>query len=326
MRTNLIVCIILALSMILCPVAALGNSEDKTPEKAVTQSETENTTKKNYISVMTSSTGQINSVEMREYIIGCVAAEISPLYHTQAIKAQAVASYTYAKRTTEKNKNAENNDIKGADITDNPDTHQGYITKAERQKKWGDKFEEYEKKISDAVDEVAGYYMSYNGETVLAAYHSISSGKTRSAESLWKSEIPYLVSVESQGDKLSPEYISKHKFSKDEFEKNAEKCGVTLNGDAKEWVKKITRDDNGYVSSVTVDGEKISASDFRNAFDLKSGDFEIEYTDGGFIITCKGYGHGVGMSQYGADYMARQGSSWQEILMHYYSGIKIEKE
>ncbi len=326
MRTNIIACIIIAISVIICPVAALKSERQVMPDETTERIQIKNGESGDYISVMMSETGQINTVEMREYIIGCVAAEISPLYHTQAIMAQAVASYTYAKKTAEKNKSNENKELRGADITDDSDTHQGYVTKEKRKEKWNDKFDEYEKKIGSAVDEVLGTYMTYNGETVLAAYHSISSGITRSAESQWNSEIPYLISVESQGDKLSPDYITKNIFSEGEFKKCAEKCDIDLSDDADGWIENIDRDESGYVTSVTVEGERITAVEFRDAFDLKSGDFDIEYSDGQFTVTCRGYGHGVGMSQYGADYMARQGSSWQEILKHYYTGIDFAKE
>ncbi len=319
MRTNLIVCIVIALSMILCPVAALAGSEkEETYETHHVVTQTAKEKEDSFISVMSPLTGKISKMDMREYIIGSVAAEMSALYHTEALKAQAVASYTYAKRVMEQNEK-----INGADITDSPDTHQGYINEDERKEKWGNKFDEYQNKIEAAVDEVFGSYMTYKGETVLAVYHSNSSGVTQSAENLWGSEIPYLVSVESQGDKLSPDYQAKSNFTESEFKACAKECGVKLSGNAEEWVGKITEDENGYAASIILGDEEVSASDYREAFGLRSTCFDVEYSDGEFTVTCRGYGHGVGMSQYGADYMARQGSTWQEILKHYYTGVEI---
>ena len=316
MRTYLAVCIITALSMILCPLAATGKGGDN---EAVTAAESVADERDDVISVMLSQSGKSSEIEMREYIIGCVAAEMPADYHSEALKAQAVASYTYAKRIREGNTD------ESADITDNSNVHQGYIDKKAREEKWGEKSEEYEEKIGAAVDSVMGEYMSFDGETVLAVYHSNSAGRTRNAENLWGSDIPYLVSVESGGDRLSPNYIHTVNFSKEEFSGLLEECGAGTKGDADEWIEEIKRDDEGYVTSLTVCGEEVSATDFRSAASLESVCFEIEY-DGEFTVTCKGYGHGVGMSQYGADYMARQGFSYREILSHYYTGVSLESE
>lgn len=325
---NLILCIIIALALILCPIAALGS----TPDGEISFSEDENTEtadmqeNEDYISVMSSSTGRIEKIGMREYVIGCVAAEMSALYHTEALKAQAVACYTYAKKTCEQNEKHKDSDLGDADITDSSDSHQGYLNEKKRKEKWGEKFEEYEAKIESAVDEVFGSYLTYDGETALAVYHAISAGSTQSAETLWDSEIPYLTSVESPGDKLSPDYISKSSFTESEFKKAAKECGVKLIGNAENWLGEIQQADSGYVTSVSLGNQNVAASKIRESFKLRSLCFDIEYSGEEFVFTCYGYGHGAGMSQYGADYMARQGSTWQEILMHYYPGTEIKEE
>ncbi len=325
MRMNLIICIILALALIICPVAALGSDA---PQEEYDRTETsvksaELAEKGDYISVMSASTGKIERVGMREYVIGCVTAEMSALYHTEALKAQAAACYTYAKKTREQNEKHKDSSLGAADITDSPDLHQGYLSENQRKEKWGEKFNEYEEKISAAVDEVFGHYLAYNGETALAVYHSISAGSTQSAKSLWGSDIPYLISVESPGDRLSPDYTSMVEFSESEFKKHAKKCGASLDGNAEKWLGKTEKSDSGYVTSMILGDDKTSASKIRDEFGLRSLCFDAEYSEGKFIFTCYGYGHGVGMSQYGADYMARQGFSWQEILMHYYPGAEI---
>lgn len=327
MRTNLVICIIIAVSMVLCPVAALGSEAlpEETEAEQSAQAFKPNGQEK-YIAVLSSSTGNIEKVKMREYVIGSVAAEMSAVYHTEALKAQAVASYTYAKKVGEQNKKYKESSLGEADITDSPDTHQGYINEKQRREKWGDNFDEYEKKTEAAVDAVFGNYLTYNGETALAVYHSNSAGKTQSAETLWGSEIPYLISVESPGDKLSPDYMSVQTFAAAEFKKLAKSCDITLGGDEEEWVAEITKADSGYVMSVRLGATEVSASKFREEFGLKSCCFEIDYSDGEFTVTCYGYGHGAGMSQYGADYMARQGSTWREILAHYYPGTEVNND
>ncbi len=327
MRTNLIICIIIAVSMILCPIAALGSEAAPNDTKETFAAADDFAAEEGaYISVLSSSSGDIEKVKLREYVIGSVAAEMSALYHTEALKAQAGASYTYAKKVGEQNEKYKDSALGDADITDSPDIHQGYINEKQRKEKWGENFEEYEKKVEAAVDEVFGSYMTYNGETALAVYHANSAGRTQSAETLWGSEIPYLISVESPGDKLSPDYISTQTFDAGEFKKCAKKCDINLSGDKSEWVGELTKADSGYVMSVRVGSTEVSASKFREEFGLKSCCFDIEYSDGEFTVTCYGYGHGAGMSQYGADYMARQGCSWREILEHYYTGIEIDKD
>ena len=278
MHTSLVVFIIITLSLILCPAAALVNESGHTDEtKNVISVQTEEDT--SYISVMSSSTGKTERIKLREYIIGSVAAEMPANYHPEALKAQAVASYTYAKKISEQNERYKESYLGEADITDSPDTHQGYIDEKRRKEKWGDDFEEFEKKIEDAVDEVFGYFMSYNEETALAVYHSISAGRTQSAKTLWGADIPYLISVESPGDKLSPEYITVHEYEKNEFGKLAKKCDITLDGEASEWVGELTKADSGYVISVRLGSTEVSASKFREEFGLKSCFFDIEYSD-----------------------------------------------
>lgn len=324
MRINLIICIILALALIICPVAALGSDASHSEELPETTAEPIQTAdEQEYISVMSSSTGRIEKIGMREYIIGCVAAEMTAAYHSEALKAQAVASYTYAKKTREQNEKHKDSSLGNADISDSSETHQGYLNQKQRKEKWEDKYEEYEAKITAAVDEVFGNYLVYEGETALAVYYAISAGSTQSAKSLWGSDIPYLISVESPGDRLSPDYMSTAKFSESEFKKLAKKCGASLSGEPEEWLGSTEKADSGYTTSVILGSNIISASKIRDEFGLRSLCFDVAYTGDEFVFTCRGYGHGVGMSQYGADYMARQGFSWEEILMHYYPGTEI---
>lgn len=329
MRKNLIICIVIALALILCPVFALESTPngDATSETVISETKSVDMRKnEEYISVMSASTGKINRVGMREYVIGCVAAEMSAQYHSEALKAQAVSCYTYAKKVCEQNRKHKDSDLEDADITDSPDTHQGYLSEEKRKEKWDEKFDEYEAKITAAVDEVLGCYLSYNDETALAVYHAISAGRTQSAYDLWNSEIPYLISVESAGDRLSPDYKSTVEFEKSEFKKLIAKCGVKLEGNADEWLDDAEKDSGGYVSYLTVGGSRISGTKIREEFKLRSLCFDVKYSEGKFIFTCCGYGHGVGMSQYGADYMARQGFSWKEILLHYYPNTELCKD
>ncbi len=322
MRAYAVLCAVLTVAVFLCPVAALG-AENRTVEQAVNSHSGIEQNKDEYISVMSSSTGETEKIRLREYVVGAVAAEMSPLYHTQALEAQAVACYTYAIRQKENNEKKISSYFSRADISDDPAVHQGYINERQRKEKWGENFEEYEAKIQAAVDEVFGFYLEYDGETALTAYHAISAGNTQCAKSVWGKEYPYLSSVASPGDKLSPDYVSKKSFTAEEFRKLAKECGVRVEGESGNWLGEITRNDEGYTSFMRIGTTDVEADDIRNAFSLRSLCFNCEYDGENFVFTCKGYGHGVGMSQYGADYMARQGFSWQEILKHYYPGTEI---
>lgn len=314
MKKYAIMAALLLLAMALCPLAATGaKKENSSPVRAsavpVISYDSRNETE--YITVMLSATGSTEKIEMREYIIGCVAAEMSAGCHPEALKAQAVASYTYAKRITENSSDY---------ISDSPLSHQGYVCKEERMEKWGENFEENEKKIADAVDEVFGKSITCNGETVLAVYHSISAGQTRSAKSIWGSDYPYLQSVASPGDKLSPDFSETKSFSAEEF---AQMLGVEAEGSTADWVGDIS-ESGGYVETAVICGREFSGEEIREALNLRSSSFEIEAQGSKITVTCRGYGHGVGMSQYGADYMARQGSTWQEIIGHYYPDTEIK--
>ncbi len=310
MKKYAVIAAVLLLSMALCPLAAMGSDNEKNQEKNLPVISYDVEDESEYITVMLSATGGVQKIEMREYLIGCVAAEMPANYHSEALKAQAVASYSYAKSITEKSADF---------ISDSPQTHQGYVNRQGRIQNWGENFEENEKKISDAVDAVLGKTLTYGDETALAVYHSISSGQTRSAESMWGEEIAYLQSVTSAGDRLSPEFAQSQTFSQEKF---AQKLGIIADGDASEWIEKIEKN-GGYVTKAVICGKIFSGNEIRSALGLRSSSFEIEF-NGDFTVTCEGYGHGVGMSQYGADYMARQGSTWEEILAHYYPDTQIK--
>ncbi len=317
MRKQLITAFALAIAAVLAPFAALIGSTQVPAAAVIGASEVfvaETEGEEAFISVMLTETGETKNIPIREYLIGCVSAEMSPYYHEEALKAQAVACYTYAKRTGETTENA---------ITDDPSTHQAYISKENRKEKWAENYDAFEEKIEKAVDSVIGEYLVYGDETALAVYHSISSGVTQSAFSLWDKEIPYLQSVASVGDKLSPDYKSEVEFAAEEFVSTAEKLGAKR--DEKEFLGEITLTQEGYVKTAQIGGKDLNAAEIRRAYSLRSNCFEIEKTEKGYIFTCYGYGHGVGMSQYGADYMARQGSNYRQILAHYYPGTELKE-
>lgn len=252
-----------------------------------------------------------------DYIFGVVAAEMPALYEVEALKAQAVAAYTYAAHKIENSKKED------YDITDSYKTDQAFITAESARKKWGENADEYESKIRDAVKSVLYEKITYSGKTILSAYHAISSGQTESAAESWGESYPYLCSVQSSGDKLSPNYLSKVELTATELETKLSDL-VSFSGDESKYFGKAELTKAGAVKSIALCDKSVSGSDIRSALELRSSNFEVSYNDGKFTFTVYGYGHGLGMSQYGAHYMAMQGSNYKEILMHYYTDCKVE--
>ena len=317
MKNRGFIFILLIAVLLVCPLAAMGE-KSIVPKTEETTDAADNSSGDSIL-VLSSSTKKIDEVDMFEYIVGAVAAEMSPTYHSQALRAQAVVCYTYAT----KKKESPDPELDGADITDSSAVHQGYLDSAARKEKWGDKYETYEKKIEEAVKEVYGKKIVYDGETITAAFHAISSGQTFSSEEVWGKDVPYLQSVTSAGDRLSPDYSSTLTLTKAEFEKAFAGSGAKLEGDCKDWVGNAESCNDGYIKSIEIGEKEFTGTKVRELLGLRSACFEIKYTEDEFKITTRGYGHGVGMSQYGADYMARQGSDWQEIIKHYYTGVEI---
>ncbi len=321
MRKYALLCCALAVIMITVPLISVrymrveGGGENISSESDLPR---------DTIDVMMSNTGSVKTLKMREYIIGSLSGEMSASYHKEALKAQAVACYTFALYVASR----EEKRPEGADISDDSTVYQSYIDEDARKKKWGDDYEKNEKIMSEAVDEVFGQYLEYDGKPAMAAYHAMCSGKTESAANVWGKSVNYLKSTVSSGDKLAPNYETCQKVSADEFKRILFKKGLTYGDyptDASKWIGDIERYDSGVVKYVDICGKKISGTDIRSLFSLKSADFDISFADGGFTFTCRGNGHFVGMSQYGADYMARQGSSYDEILNHYYPGTVLKK-
>lgn len=324
MKNYTMICFFLALGMIVFPLISLDNTSDvilqeTSGETVITKNENIVTESIPTVKVMSAVSNDITEMPLKEYLIGVVAEEMNASYHEEAIKAQIIASHTLLLYI--KSKNTYN--IDGADISGDSGTHQGFLTKEKQKEKWKDNYEANYKKIAECVDEVIDYSLQYNGEYINAIFHSISNGNTENAKDVWGGNYPYLVSVTSIGDKLSPAYQSEVKVSKDNFKKAFKDKNVSFEGKPENWIKKITNTKTGMVKSIEVCDKSFTGREIRSLFSLRSSTFTCEYSDGNFIFTVNGYGHGVGMSQYGANYMAQQGFTYEEILKHYYTGVEI---
>ena len=316
------------LLMLLIPLVSLrGGTEEKSPpepsaarqEKTaaaqVSQAAAPVDKEQPAVPVVRASTGKTQAVPLREYLVGCVAAEMEASCHMEALKAQAVASHTYARYRLE---------VGGkAALSDSGKSDQGFLDQAQRRQRWGKDFELYEAKVERAVDAVFGQAITRDGKPILAAYCAVSGGKTESALNYWGDDLPYLQSVDSPGDKLSPDYSRIATLPADEVKKALEKAGAKPGKDPSKWFGTPARSEAGAVLELDAGGKTFSGRALREALNLRSANFTIIYKNDAFEITCLGYGHGVGMSQHGADFMARQGSDYKEILSHYYADCEI---
>lgn len=324
MKSYTLICFFLALAMILGPLCATDKakntiSQGLIEETSIVEINANQADHTSTVKVMSASSNNITEMPLKEYLIGVVASEINPAYHEEAIKAQIIASHTLLSYV----KNHKSDKLGGADISDSSASHQGYLSETDQREKWGDNFEAYHKRIEKCVDEVINMTLQYDGDYINAAFHAISNGKTENCADVWGGNYPYLTSVTSVGDKLSPAYQSQVTVTEKEFKEKLKKYDIEFKGDANKWIEKITNTETGMVKSIQICGTSLKGTELRTAFSLKSSTFTYEYKDEKFIFTVSGYGHGVGMSQYGADYMARQGFSYKEILEHYYRGAKI---
>lgn len=257
------------------------------------------------------------TVTARDYCIGVVSAEMAAEYETEALKAQAVVAYTYAKYKANLRKNED------YDITDTHLYDQAFLSADEAKEHFKDNYDKYTEKITAAVDAVLGQTITHNGKPILAVCHSISGGKTEAATDIWGGEYPYLKPVESVGDVLSPNYLSEVTVSSDDMAKALKTLNIPAEGEPSKWIGEIKRSDSGTVLKIKLCGTELKGSDLRTALSLRSANFDVEYSDGGFKFTVRGYGHGVGMSQYGAQFMALQGSTYKEILKWYYTDCEV---
>lgn len=242
------------------------------------------------------------TIELKEYIVGVVGAEMPASFNKEALKAQAVLARTYALKSIKNNKR----------LTDSSST-QNYKSVDELKNMWNTSFNTYYQKIVSAVNETKGIVLTYKGDLIEAVYHSTSNGKTEDAVNVWGNSFPYLVSVESNYDNTNPSFL------KDQFISYAEisnKLSMNINIDTNFEILSKTIGDR--VDVIKINDVSYSGVEVRSLLGLRSADFSIIKNENGVIFQTKGYGHGVGMSQYGANGMAKNGYNYSQILSHYY--------
>ena len=252
----------------------------------------------------------LNSEKLENYVIGVVAAEMPASFSFEALKAQAVAARAFAY-------NKISNNILNYDELVN-DKGQAYISVDEMKDKWKDSFANNYDKISKAVLDTKGEIITYNDKPIMSYYFSVSNGKTEESANVFSNQ-PYLLSVDSSWDINSKEYEKNMYMSKEEILK---KLGINDN-DLR--ISNIEHNSSNRIKSININGVLYSGIDVRKKLGLRSTDFSFDLEENQVKIKTNGYGHGVGMSQYGANYLANQGKNYKEIIKYYYNGVNIKK-
>lgn len=259
---------------------------------------------------------EIEKLPLEKYVVGVVASEMPRDFEKEALKAQALTARTYIVNQMLKENKTE---LPGGAIVTDTENHQVYKSDEELKKLFGIDYKWAIKKITEAVNETRGQIITYDGSPIEASFFSTSNGFTENSEAIWISALPYLKSVESPWDLQSPKFSGQKIVTISEFE---EKLGVKLTND--ETVGKVTERTAGKrVGKVEINGKVFDGKDIREKLGLKSTDFIWERKGDKIIINTKGYGHGVGMSQYGANGMAAEGKTYKDIINHYYKGVEI---
>ena len=254
------------------------------------------------------SNGDIVTLELEEYIIGVVSAEMPAEFNEEALKAQAILARTYTLKAL----------LKKQTLGDNEAT-QSYKDQNQLRNLWGNKFAVYYNKIKNCVLSTKGITLKYNGNYIEAVYHSTSNGMTENAVNVWGNTFPYLISVESPYDSFNKSFLIEKNITYSEI---SSKLGININQETEFII--LEKTESGRVKNIEVNNQIFTGVNFRNKLGLRSTDFEISKIDEGIIIKTRGYGHGVGMSQYGANGMASLGYNYEHILFHYYPGTTLD--
>lgn len=290
----------------------------KAPEKeAVTVDSSQLDDSAVEVAVYRMSNKEIEKVGLERYVVGVVAAEMPAEFELEALKAQALAARTYIVKQLMSDGPLGVPD--GADVTDTV-THQVYKNEADMRKDWKADYDAKLQKIQEAVLATKGQILTYEGAPISTTFFSTSNGYTENSEDYWSNSFPYLRSVESPWDaNESPKFSSQVVMTIAEFE---QKLGVKV-GAGKNIGEIVERTEGHRVAKVNINGKILTGKDIREKLALKSSDFSWVVKGNQIVINTKGYGHGVGMSQYGANGMAKEGKNYEQIVKHYYQGVDI---
>ena len=274
------------------------------------------------ISLYNTKTKKNETIDLEDYLIGVVAAEMPASFELEALKAQAVAARTYTIKKTQLFNGG--GCSRGGDICTDSTHCQAYATLSQRKKNWGNNFSLYESKVKEAVSQTLGEAVMYENQPIEAFFHSSAGGKTENSENAFSEPLPYLISVDSD-EKDSPKSIETIKISRKSFIKTLnEEFGAKLkNSILENNIDILNRFSSGRVDKIQIGAKEVTGKQIRSALALNSTNFSFKYDKNNVIITTKGFGHGVGMSQNGANIMAKEGNDYKDILQHYYTSTQI---
>ena len=276
-------------------------------------------------------TKEIFHEKLDDYLCGVVFAEMPSSFEVEALKAQAVAARSYSVYKALYSSESERAQHFGADICTDSAHCKAYISYENVCLKWGEEYiSPFWDKVKAAVSFTSGQIIVYDSEPAIAVFHAISNNLTESAENIWGGDVPYLVSVptaENENAEAIKDFSTLNIYKPEEFKSKLVSNGFRedFGENPESWVGEITLNSSGRVDNIKICGKIISGKRLREIFSLRSTDFYLEYKeiDGEFIFNVKGYGHGVGMSQHGANLMAQEGKNYKDILLWYYMGVDI---
>lgn len=272
------------------------------------------------IMVFNAAEGELQEMNLEEYVLGVLAGEMPSEFHIEALKAQALAARTYTLMRTRAFGGEGCEKHPEADVCTDPAHCQAY--KDPKAIKFN--YEKYKEAVQDTMGEV----IVYNDALIDAVFHSTSGGKTENSEDVWSSKVPYLRSVISEYEENSPKLITKKEIKVNEFIAAMEKLDSEIklsSKNIKSQIKIIDRSEGGRITRIEIGGKVVSGTAVRGALGLNSSNFNISYSGNIMLFTVTGNGHGIGLSQYGADGMGRNGSLYTDIIKHYYQGVEIIK-
>lgn len=266
------------------------------------------------VRIKRNATGKIDNVLLEDYIVGVLAGEMPVSFEMEALKAQAVAARTYVMKRLVNNKNSD------YDIIDTT-LNQVYLDNDELKKKWGNNYVNYINKLKTAVLETSGEYITYKDNIIDALFFSTSVGATENSEEVFVSALPYLRSVDSSWDaEVSPVFSENNTFNLKDF---YNKLNLTYSNNLSIDVLQTTS--TGRIKKIKINGTTFNGTAVAGKLGIRSDYFNISRDNDTVLVTTKGYGHGVGMSQYGAEAMAKKGYTYDKILKHYYKDVDIKK-
>lgn len=260
---------------------------------------------------------------LERYLTGVVRGEMPASFEMEALRAQAAAERSYVYYQLAAGRKDAHPD---ADFCTDHTCCSAYLSETAAREKWGGDFAPWNTRVEQAVSDTDGQVVLYNGRPILAVFHSSSAGRTAAAGDVWSGDLPYLVSVDSpEGEETVPNYYSTVTFTAAEAKEKllAAHPELKLSGTPDRWFGAAAENGSGRVETVSVGGTDIEGTELRRIFGLRSACFTVAADSESVTFRVTGYGHGVGMSQYGANQLAREGKTWQEILEWYYTGATV---